>query len=551
MTNVRNTLLHIVAELITHQASPGTFNPVVNRSSPVTAVNGNQFTAVSRSLPALAAIACNIDWSREFTKLTGRLIEDELKSVLEHSFNEESSSFWQHADRTKIDQRQVEAFFVSIAVWLLQCRRYDILAGRHDVWFWMRLCTIFKDVPGNWICFRMFTEMVLADEGPLKCPLDKMLDQLEPFYLGDGWFTDAKGKSVIDYYSAYVFNTFLLMVRWKYGFLPNVWEARLQQFLTSLPMMFDSSGKHVKFGRSLIYRWSVLVPMVLAYAQQILPWPACMLKWLIESQVSHALSSNEIRGHRLTTRLAEWGSEMNEAYVDPGHPYWAMLLGLLFLPEFDSLDAVRPISRKFKTSRLLLPSVGLIDHDQSMVKLYLKRNESKYPENNFKYNKFVYCSDFPFGILDNQVILHGEERKKVFSAEISQAMIDLTWSTKMGNQIRSWIIPDRLSGVDYRGHKILIAPGYDVVEYGYRLPVTDAVTVLRGDNALVIQSGKKVVGIAGMSGYDTVAFDHDDVGSKGLVVKLVGANSKEYKSVHYAGFQSADYVLHLLQTIRQ
>ena len=45
---------------------------------------------------------------------------------------------------------------------------------------------------------------------------------------------------------------------------------RVSPMLMSTPYFFAGNGGHVLYGRSLIYRWGVLTPLVLAYQQKLL-----------------------------------------------------------------------------------------------------------------------------------------------------------------------------------------------------------------------------------------------------------------------------------------
>ena len=102
------------------------------------------------------------------------------------------------------------------------------------------------------------------------------LRALDGMYSGsEGWYNDDKPHSAFDYYNSWVFASHFLywnaLVGSRFPDWAKRFADRLRLYLETSPLFFGANGSHVLYGRSLIYRWAVLTPLVLAYWQKL--WP--------------------------------------------------------------------------------------------------------------------------------------------------------------------------------------------------------------------------------------------------------------------------------------
>jgi hypothetical protein len=74
---------------------------------------------------------------------------------------------------------------------------------------------------------------------------------------------------VFDYYNFWTFGNFPLFWSRVIGKRYPEWDAkfrgRVKQFLNKTPYFFAADGAIPLYGRSLLYRWDVLSPLVLGY----------------------------------------------------------------------------------------------------------------------------------------------------------------------------------------------------------------------------------------------------------------------------------------------
>jgi hypothetical protein len=153
----------------------------------------------------------------------------------------------------------------------------------------------------------------------------------------DGWYTDSPDQPIYDVYNFYVFPNFPLMwggiigaryVEWNEKF-----RKRIGKFLERTPYFFAANGGHPLMGRSLIYRWAVLSPLVLGYREGLWPHSPGLLRTIVRKQLEYHWSLgcfDERRGKLRETYTADETPVTREPYVDNGHPYWTML-GFAFL----------------------------------------------------------------------------------------------------------------------------------------------------------------------------------------------------------------------------
>ena len=191
--------------------------------------------------------------------------------------------------------------------WLLEINRHSL----HD---------------NNWLFFRVLVNLGLARVGAEHdaAASQAALDQLETFYLGDGWYTDGPGAQR-DYYVAFAMHFYGLL----YAKLAAEHDpGRAQRFRERAALFahdfihwFAADGAALPFGRSLTYRfaqgsfWGAL-----AFAEvEALPW--AVVKGLALRHL-HGWSRQPIftPAGRLSIGYAYAQLQMAEQYNSPGSP---------------------------------------------------------------------------------------------------------------------------------------------------------------------------------------------------------------------------------------
>ena len=111
------------------------------------------------------------------------------------------------------------------------------------------------------------------------------------------------------------------------------------------PYFFGANGSHVLYGRSLIYRWALLLPLIEAYEQGLWPHSPGLLRRIVRLslQFHQGIGSYDAESGKLReTYSAQGSTALREFYVDNGHPYWCMpAFSFLALPRTEIKRLIR------------------------------------------------------------------------------------------------------------------------------------------------------------------------------------------------------------------
>jgi hypothetical protein len=289
---------------------------------------------------------------------------------------------------------------------------------------WLASCTVVPVRRNNWA---WFTAVNQAARIALKDKFDEFsfdqrsmfedLKALDEMYAGGGWYNDDKPRQSFDYYNSWVFSSHFLywnaIVGGRFPDWSKRFGDRLRQYLATALLFFGSNGSHILYGRSLIYRWAALTPMVLAYSQKLWPHDPGTLHRIVRASLDfHTTSGAFDREHgKLRETYSENGTvDIQESYIDGGHPYWGMQAFALWLipredPFWFAFSGLLPVEKADFVQPLEAPGMVLLGHKASgQVKLLQGRSTKTDWHYRDKYNKFVYSSHFPMDILQRQDI---------------------------------------------------------------------------------------------------------------------------------------------------
>lgn len=180
-----------------------------------------------------------------------------------------SPEYWGNV--SSFDQRMVE--MESIAYALLSDPEVfgfvDDPGARQNLISWLRQINHHRMPKSNWLWFRVLVNLALNKTlgvplEDLKGYIDESLEELDTFYIADGWSSDGlwcDERKQADYYSGSFAIQFaqLLYVR----FAPEYDEKRTekyksqaQEFAVHYWRYFSPTGAAIPFGRSLTYRFA-------------------------------------------------------------------------------------------------------------------------------------------------------------------------------------------------------------------------------------------------------------------------------------------------------
>ncbi len=256
------------------------------------------------------------------------LVETYLKGF-ENGSDPTCEEYW--GDFDSIDQRMVEMAAISLSLILAKDRFWDPLSqkAKDSLIAYLNKVNMYEPAPSNWLFFRVMVDMAFYSLGlPYdEALLNKTLEKIDTFYLGDGWYSDGIGGKR-DYYNPFAIHfyslIFSVVMKDKYPEKSRLFKERAELFAKEFIYWCDTDGATIPFGRSLTYRfalgsfWSALafagtdkIPMGVIKGIVLRH-----LRWWFEKPIF-------ARDGILTIGYAYPNLFMSEDYNSPGSPYWA------------------------------------------------------------------------------------------------------------------------------------------------------------------------------------------------------------------------------------
>jgi len=380
--------------------------------------SGKTCDSVTRIMPAVAARLISPHGSKTITVEgeTYHLLEI-FRSAITNATNPESKDFWGYASPTDWDQRQVESSIVAFCLWLLRDQLLDNLSSRQrkNIQNWLASCTRVSVRRNNWALFTAVNHaarMALSEGWPeFKGDEEFFLADLEAIdkmYAGDGWYHDSLDGHEYDYYNFWVFTSHTLywdmMVGQRFPELRRTYRERVVKFLESTPYFFGANGSHILFGRSLIYRWATLTPLVLAYSMGLWPYSTGLLRRICNMNLAFLweIGAWDDKNNKLRETLSAHSSRaICESYINHGHPYWGMqgFYALSFGkddPFWRAEEEALPVEKGDYRKVIAAAGILLHGHQKSGQAQMWQARCTKHHRN--KYYNFSYSSHFPFNV---------------------------------------------------------------------------------------------------------------------------------------------------------
>ncbi|KAH8556490.1 hypothetical protein BGW37DRAFT_472771 [Umbelopsis sp. PMI_123] len=301
---------------------------------------------------------------------------------------------------------------------------------------------------------------------------EQYLDEIDTYYLGEGYYGDGVEKWRMDYYNPWAFQFYGLIYA---KLCPEDTERqkryrdRTQQFAEQFQHWFADDGSCIPFGRSLIYKFaagsywggsSSLGVVKGLYMRH--------MRWWSKQPISRLNSGV------LTLGYAYPNSFVCELYNSPQSPYWAMKAFLpLALPSDHPFWTAEELPASSMSASLPVPGMVI----------------SHYPKNTSfdKYCNFAYSTRYGFsidaneknfdtasfdsmiGFSDNGIHFRVHEPTK---ARTYEDKLYSTWSPWEDVSVETWLIPQgkwhlRIPGIE-SGRRL------DSTEGGFAISKTDA-----------------------------------------------------------------------------
>jgi len=420
---------------------------------------------------------------------------DYFREGIANGMDPDHPEFWGTVERT--DQRMVEMAAIGFTLRMVPEKVWDPLPGRakDNIATYLKSLRRYAYANNNWKFFRILVDMGLTRVGVDfdRTLTEQYLEELDGFYLGDGWYRDGNVRRV-DHYIPFAMHFYGLI----YAKLAEPGDARADAyreraalFAKDIRHWFDDDGGTLAFGRSLTYRfacggfWGAL-----AFADvEALPW-------------------GEIKGHFM--RHLRWWSRhpiadrdgvlsigygypnlfMSESYNSAGSPYWALKA---FLPL--ALGADHPFWRAeeaeagFDGEPVPLRHPGMVMQHQkgNVVALSSGQQNHQMRHGAEKYAKFVYSSRYGFsvevdergyerGAFDGMLALsddmrHYRVREDNEEAKIAGDTLFARWKPWDDVTVETWLVP--AGDWHVRVHRIETPRALHATEGGFAIARAD------------------------------------------------------------------------------
>jgi hypothetical protein len=288
------------------------------------------------------------------TSWTGRLsdgLEGYARTLLLAAFRRDEKSLARYADGLaagvagvwpRIEDRTqplVEAASIAFALRVTRDLLWDRLDDgvRQRAAAWLGDALTAEPWPCNWELFPVtvggFLEEIGHEPELARSVIDRRLDRIEQWYLGDGWYTDGDGRK-FDYYNGWAMHLYPVLHAWlaaddrllaRYG-------DRLSAHLGDYARLFGGDGAPLHQGRSLTYRFATTVPLWLGALTGRTPLSPGRTRRLASGALKYFLDRGAVDEHGLLS-LGWHGPNpaVLQGYSGPASPYWAGkgFLGLL------------------------------------------------------------------------------------------------------------------------------------------------------------------------------------------------------------------------------
>ncbi|MFB8771848.1 DUF2264 domain-containing protein [Streptomyces broussonetiae] len=318
-------------------------------------------------------------------------------------------------------QPLVEAASIALALRLTRPLLWDRLsdAVRQRAADWLGDALTAEPWPCNWELFPVAVGGFLAEVGhrpeAARAAVERGLERVERWYVGDGWYTDGDGRK-FDYYNGWALHLYPVLHAWLEDDprLLDHYGPRLSRHLADYSRLFGGDGAPVRQGRSLTYRFATAAPLWLGALTGHTPLSPGETRRLASGALRHFLDRGAVDERGLLT-LGWHGPDDSvlQGYSGPASPYWASkgFLGLLLPPEHEVWTAVEepgPAERADAVTPLAAPN-WLLQSTRSDGLVRLHNHGSENTRYDPYYTRLAYSTTTaPSPSYDNSLLVGGD-----------------------------------------------------------------------------------------------------------------------------------------------
>src|SRR5215217_1181265 len=318
----------------------------------------------------------------------------------------EHPEYWGTVNST--DQRMVELAAIGFTMRMVPQLVWEPLEqkAKDNLAAYLKHARKFDYADNNWKFFRILVDLGLEECGVEfdRSLTEKYLEELDGFYLGDGWYRDGNIRR-IDHYVPFAMHFYgLIYAKLARGDEKRVaaYKERATLFAKDIRHWFDEEGGTLAFGRSLTYRFACGgIWGALAFADlDALPWGEIKgqymrhLRWWADKPIAN-------RDGVLSIGYGYPNLFMSESYNSAGSPYWALKSFLpLALPEdhpFWTAEETPAVTDDAPVP-LKHPGMVMMHTPGNVVALSSGQQNWQMRNGTEKYAKFAYASRYGFSV---------------------------------------------------------------------------------------------------------------------------------------------------------
>jgi hypothetical protein len=309
------------------------------------------------------------------------------------------------------------AFALRITKPLLWDRLDDAVRQRAAAWLGDALTA--EAWPCNWELFPVTVAGFLSSVGyepeASRKAIDRGLERIEQWYVGEGWYTDGDGRK-FDYYNGWAMHLYPVLHAWlaQDDQSMDLYGDRLSRHLEDYARLFGADGAPMHQGRSLTYRFATTAPLWLGALTGHTPLAPGETRRLASGALKYFLDRGAVDSRGLLT-LGWHGpdSAVLQGYSGPASPYWASkgFLGLLLPADHEVWTAVEepgPAERADALTPIAAPN-WLLQSTSSDGVVRLHNHGSEDVRYDPYYTRLAYSTvTEPSTSYDNSVIVGGD-----------------------------------------------------------------------------------------------------------------------------------------------
>ncbi|PNG19575.1 DUF2264 domain-containing protein [Streptomyces cahuitamycinicus] len=380
-------------------------------------------------------------------------------------------------------QPLVEAASIALALRLTRDLLWDRLDDgvRQRTAAWLGDALTAEPWPCNWELFPVTVGGFLAEIGhepdASRVAIDRGLERIEQWYVGDGWYTDGDGRKY-DYYNGWAMHLYPVLHAWLEGDerLLDLYGDRLSRHLSDYSRLFGGDGAPMHQGRSLTYRFATTAPLWLGALTGRTPLPPGETRRLASGALKYFLDRGAVDDRGLLS-LGWHGPDESvlQGYSGPASPYWASkgFLGLLLPPDHEVWTAPEepaPAERAdFVTA--VGPPNWLLQSTRSDGVVRLHNHGSEDVRYDPYYTRLAYSTvTAPARTYDNSVLVAGDpSRTGIEPLGAGEGWAASRHAAGGGARVTSVVLAH--GAVEVRAHLVVSAePGTEVRVTGWSAP---------------------------------------------------------------------------------